>query len=165
MRRKLLPLLSVFALLLVAVGGVAAAGHAGTDVDSIADDDVGICPVGADSPCNDAADDRKAGDDDQVFLPEDRDGDGEIDDRFRGDDEEISDGEPDNERGSGDEETDAGICLVDADSPCNGEPADGQQQASNDATEGDQAGTLEDVTIVDRLAALLGVTLPFVGGV
>jgi hypothetical protein len=108
MRRTLLPLLTVFALLLVAAGG-AAAGDAGTTITDDTPDatpsegDVGICVVGADSPCNDAPDDgenatdgtestdgERIGDDDgaddgQMRIPEDRNGDGEIDEQFQGD--------------------------------------------------------------------------------
>ena len=108
MRRTLIPLLTVFALLLVATGGAAAG--AGTTITDDAPDatpaaggDVGICVVGADSPCNDApadaekttdanesTDAERIGDDEdadegQMRIPEDQDGDGEIDEQFRGD--------------------------------------------------------------------------------
>lgn len=102
MRRKLLSLLSVFALLLVAAGGAAAAGDAGTNIstppEQTADSgiDAGICLAGADSPCNDApADDpsadgelheRNTSDEDgKMHIPEDQNRDGAIDDRFGGD--------------------------------------------------------------------------------
>ena len=138
MRRKLIPLLTVFALLLVAAGGATAAGDASTNIsadETATDGDVGICLVGADSPCNDAPDDAESAtdanesadgertgnddgaDDGQMWLPEDQNRDGEIDDRFRGDgntsvgDEQHADGETSSD--------DAGICLVGADSPCN----------------------------------------------
>ena len=104
MRRTLIPLLTVFALLLVAAGGAAAAGDAGTTstAENATDGgDVGICLVGADSPCNGApadgsANDTAAGDGDRLgedtdsedgrlWIPEDRDRDGEIDEEFQGD--------------------------------------------------------------------------------
>jgi hypothetical protein len=112
MRRKLLPLLSVLALLLVAAGGAAAAGDAGTNIttppEQTADSgtDAGICLVGADSPCNDAASNdadvthptptnnsteigseggQSDGEDGQLWIPEDQNRDGEIDNRFDGD--------------------------------------------------------------------------------
>jgi hypothetical protein len=147
MRRKLIPLLTVFALLLVAVGGAAATGDASTtttpDATPTEGGDVGICVVGADSPCNDAPDDaenatdanestdgERIGDDDdaddgQMRIPEDQDGDGEIDDRFRGD------GNP----SAGDESSDdAGICVVGADSPCNDASSGSDADNATDAT-------------------------------
>jgi hypothetical protein len=158
MRRKLLPLLTVFALLLVAAGGAAAAGDASTTIPDDTPDatpaeggDVGICVVGADSPCNDApadgenatdanesADGERIGDDDdandgEMRIPEDRNGDGEIDERFRGDENpSAGDESSDAEEESGSD--DAGICLVGADSPC------------NDATDGSDADNGTDAT-------------------
>jgi len=110
MKRTILPLCTVLALLLVAVGGASAADAAGTTTAPLADesgDDAGICLVGADSPCNDGenattnathptphndssiVDDGTDGDDGsddgRMRIPEDQDGDGEIDERFRGD--------------------------------------------------------------------------------
>jgi hypothetical protein len=131
MQRTVLALLAALAVMLVAVGG-AAAIESGTAIsddqpDNTTDDgaDVGVCVVGADSPCNDASNERseQIGDTDQradegseqigendsdensqIWIPEDQNRDGEIDDRFTGDDETSAD---------------AGICVVGADSPCN----------------------------------------------
>jgi hypothetical protein len=114
MQRTLLTLLAALALLLVAAGGVAAV-DSGTAIgddhsDNTTDDDadVGVCVVGADSPCNDAPEKRseQAGDGEsdrigdgetdhvgsnngstetsRIWLPEDQNRDGMIDDRFRG---------------------------------------------------------------------------------
>ncbi|MFC7060226.1 hypothetical protein [Halovenus salina] len=108
-----------------------AAGDASTNItaNDASDDggDVGICLVGADSPCNDAPEDANDtntndsehigddtdADDGRMGIPEDQDGDGEIDERFQGDDSDAESG------------SDAGICLVGADSPCNDAPANG----------------------------------------
>jgi hypothetical protein len=155
MRRKPIPLLTVFALLLVAAGGATAAGDAGTNITDESSDatsgeggDVGICVVGADSPCNDAPEDsanatdanessegERTGDDaddGQMWIPEDQNRDGEIDDRFVGDENASAGDEQraDEEAGS----DDAGICLVGADSPC------------NDSTNGTDAGNGTDAT-------------------
>jgi hypothetical protein len=105
MRRTVLPLLSVLALLLVAVGGAAGAGTTTPPGGA----DVGVCVVGADSPCNDAGepqathptpangsadapenatligDDTDDSEDSRIWIPEDRNRDGEIDERFHGD--------------------------------------------------------------------------------
>lgn len=150
MRRKIVPLLSVLVLLLVATGGVAAADDAGTAVDPTLDavdsDDTGICLVGVDSPCNDAPSDDTS-DDDQIGIPEDQDGDGEIDDRFRG----------------GDDEADVGICLVGVDSPCNGDATG----ASDDEGTGVLDDQDRDGSVADRVTALLEplvALVPFVGG-
>ena len=168
MRRKLLPLLTVFALLLVAVGGAAAAGDASTtktpDATPTEGGDVGICVVGADSPCNDAsaegstndtaADDGErigdgtAAEDGQMRIPEDQNRDGEIDDRFRGDNVSAGDeptGDDDDEKTGSD---DAGICLVGADSPCN-DAANGTDATHptpmNDSTQiGSESGESDD---------------------
>jgi hypothetical protein len=119
MQRKITPLLTALALVVVAAGGVAAADTStsiGTPSNDTGDADVGICLVGADSPCNDTPDEPDTGDrigandsDDEhsVWIPEDRNRDGEIDDRFRG---------------GTDREAEAGVCLVGADSPCNDGP-------------------------------------------
>jgi len=104
MRRTLLPLLTVSALLLVAVGGATAAGDAGTTITDGSSDatptegDAGIRVVGADSPPNDADNsthpmpydsteigtDSGGDDDGRVWTPEDQNRDGEIDNRVTG---------------------------------------------------------------------------------
>lgn len=108
--RRMLPLLAVLAVSLAAVGGVAAADGAiqteSTPNETSGDGpDMGICVVGADSPCNDEStdgdetapthptpqndseriDDGDADDDSQIRIPEDQNRDGEIDERFKGD--------------------------------------------------------------------------------
>lgn len=116
MKRTLSALVAGLVVLSVAVGGAVAAGELGeTELngDDGADDgpDVGVCVVGADSPCNggDEADadhgNESSNGTGHVWIPEDQNRDGEIDDRFHG-----------NESEGGD----AGICLVGAESPCNG---------------------------------------------
>jgi len=114
MGRKTLPLLMALAVSLVAVGGVAAADgpvdathptpHETPDE---GESSVGVCVVGPDSPCNGESTDGSNttpvthptplndsdrlgsddGDDDsdnQLWIPEDQNRDGEIDDRFVG---------------------------------------------------------------------------------
>ena len=106
MERKLLPLLSVLTLLLVAVGGTVAV-------------DASTTPSGEELPDEATAHEPKTtpnttdheSSDGHVWIPEDQNHDGEIDERFRNND-------------SNDSEADAGICLVGADSPCNEESAD-----------------------------------------
>ncbi|MFC7134623.1 MULTISPECIES: hypothetical protein [Salinibaculum] len=105
MVRKALPLLMALAVSLVAVGGAAAAGGTAIQTnDSSSDGQMGICVVGADSPCNDestdgddtppthptpanGSDELGEGDDsdeNQMWIPEDQNRDGEIDERFLG---------------------------------------------------------------------------------
>ena len=102
MRRKAFTLLAVAAVVLVAAGGASAANL--TQAEELApkddsgqggDADVGVCVVGADSPCNgedakEAAGEQTDGndsDDNEMWIPEDQNRDGEIDDRFTGNDE------------------------------------------------------------------------------
>ena len=199
MRRKLVPLLTVFALLLVAAGGAAAAGDAGTNISpaDTPDDsgDAGICLVGADSPCNDApaddsaaeaSDDEASDDGDQIgdndsdkdgrmWIPEDQNRDGEIDDRFKSGENESADSS--DETGS----EDAGICLVGADSPCNDTsathptPINDTTEIGSDGNTSDEQNQIwipedqnHDGEIDDRFLSGVGpfsdVTLPFVGG-
>ena len=111
MMQKTVPLLAVLAVSLAAVGGVAAADGTAipTDETNGSTDDspgMGVCVVGADSPCNDESTDGdsqpathptplngsdRLGDDErdhEMGIPEDQNDDGEIDERFRGDDHE-----------------------------------------------------------------------------
>lgn len=113
MVQKTLPLLAVLAVSLAAVGGVAAADGTAIQTDETngsTDDspDMGVCVVGADSPCNDESTDGDAepathptplngsdelgdgtdGAEHQMGIPEDQNDDGEIDEPFRGDDHE-----------------------------------------------------------------------------
>jgi len=131
MRRILLATLAALTVLLAAAGGVTAmdlgdtteltddpdpAGEPIAENDSADDDEaeVGICVVGVDSPCNgeNASAGAEIGDnsseDGEMWIPEDQDRDGEIDDRFEGDDN----------------STEMGICAIGVDSPCNGDRAE-----------------------------------------
>jgi hypothetical protein len=151
MRRTLLSLCAALAVLSVAVGGAHAAGITDTTTPSSDDGDggdVGICLVGADSPCNDAEDtsgdasdsedaneseaiDGEDSEDGQMWIPEDQNRDGDIDDRFKGNDSDRI------ESGT-DSETEAGICLVGADSPCNGDSGGDQIGTGDDAGNSDE---------------------------
>ncbi|WP_436901500.1 hypothetical protein [Halovenus halobia] len=104
MRAKIVALLTAVAVIALTAGGAAA-----LPADELAPEDdtenatVGICVVGVDSPCNGDAADGSTGDqvgsndsdDGQLWIPEDQNRDGEIDERFRGEDNgtEIGDGE------------------------------------------------------------------------
>ncbi len=186
MRRTLLSLCAALAVLSVAVGGAYAAGPMDTTTPSTDDDDggdVGICMVGADSPCNgpaaengttdathptpvndSTADDGNDSDEQpQILLPEDQNRDGEIDDRFRGNDS----------------KTEAGICVVGADSPCNGPEhtdnqsgsEDGERIGSDDDEEGqlwipedqNRDGEIDDRFRNDSVAAVVYTTLSVFG--
>lgn len=164
MVRKLLPLLAALAVLLVAAGGVAAAsdiggsdeltdndaegaddnaGHGNDEADDTSDAEVGICVVGVDSPCNGdsrtnadqetATGEKTSEGDGQMWIPEDQNRDGQIDDRFK-DDEAVHSGK-----------AEAGICVVGADSPCNGDEgsASGEIETGTPA-ENDQIWIPED---------------------
>ena len=195
MRHKLVPLLAVFALLLVAAGGATAAGDAGTNITSeeTPDDsgDVGICLVGADSPCNDApADDSAAGtsddnvsddgdqigdndpdEDGQMWIPEDQNRDGEIDDRFNS---------GDNENADSDFETGNGTTHIEpvpdqSTPPTHPTPVDGSTEIGSDDGTSDEQNQIwipedqnHDGEIDDRFLGGFGpfadVILPFVGG-
>ena len=110
MVQKTVPFLAVLAVTLAAVGGVAAADGTAiqTDETNESTDDgpqMGVCVVGADSPCDDestdgdrvdathptplnGSDELGDGTDDnesRMWIPEDQNRDGEIDDRFGGD--------------------------------------------------------------------------------
>lgn len=98
MVRKTVPLLMALAVSLVAVGGVAAQSPTPPATNETQSADVGVCVVGTDSPCNDdsaedgnhSTDERAEriggdsdSDDGQMWIPEDQNRDGEIDERFR----------------------------------------------------------------------------------
>jgi hypothetical protein len=187
MQRTVLALLAALAVMLVAVGG-AAAIERGTAIsddqpDNTTDDgaDVGVCVVGADSPCNDASDNgtERIGDDTapradkgserigsndsnesgQIWIPEDQNRDGEIDDRFTGDDEKSAD---------------AGVCVVGADSPCNDAGSDGAGDRIGSDTGSDETsriwipedqnrdGEIDDHFLGDRANSLWQFALGFI---
>ncbi|MFC6765416.1 hypothetical protein [Natrinema soli] len=130
MRRKIIPLLTVLAILLVAVGSTAAAGSTGTNIDSTAETDAntisadaGICLVGADSPCNDAP----------IIEPVDSD-------KLNGSESELTETDSDADDG------DVGICLVGVDSPCNEAPNDGPADG-NKSVETGQSNEEEQIWI------------------
>lgn len=103
MRSEAITLLAVVAVALVAAGGASAAAL--SDSTELApenetngeDATVGVCVVGTDSPCNgdgaeelpskDTESDESDGPDGQILLPEDQNHDGEIDERFIGENE------------------------------------------------------------------------------
>ncbi len=105
---------TVALLTAVAVIALTASGAAALPEEELAPEDdtenatVGICVVGVDSPCNGDTADESAGDqtgsnesdDGTVWLPEDQNRDGEIDERFRGEDNgtQIGDGEDTEEK-------------------------------------------------------------------
>ncbi|MXR51066.1 hypothetical protein GRX03_05525 [Halovenus sp. WSH3] len=111
MRRKAVTLLAAVAVAFVAVGGVAAADHsapaelAPEDENSTGGDvEVGVCVVGVDSPCNgeraeEFGDDSSETNDSErkMWIPEDQNRDGEIDDRFVGDGDSEESGDNANE--------------------------------------------------------------------
>ncbi|WP_336326099.1 hypothetical protein [Halovenus sp. HT40] len=100
MKSKAITLLAVVAVALFAAGGASAAAL--SDSTELApenesdggDATVGVCVVGADSPCNgegaeelpskDTESNESDGPDGQILLPEDQNRDGEIDERFTG---------------------------------------------------------------------------------
>lgn len=100
---------TVALLTAVAVIALTASGAAALPEEELAPEDdtenatVGICVVGVDSPCNGDTADESAGDqtgsndsdDGTIWLPEDQNRDGEIDERFRGEDNgtQIGDGD------------------------------------------------------------------------
>lgn len=98
MKSKAITLLAVVAVALFAAGGASAAALSDSaelapENESDGEDaTVGICVVGADSPCNgEGAEElpskdteRNDSEDGQILLPEDQNHDGEIDERFTG---------------------------------------------------------------------------------
>lgn len=121
-----------------------------TDSENGSEKQAGICTVGADSPCNgeqwdgdngtqpdgepiagNESDEAK-----QILIPEDQNRDGEIDDRFQGDDDEAE----------------VGVCMIGVDSPCNGDDVDetpGEQigDGSGDDQIGDGSDAEEQIWI------------------
>lgn len=97
MRRKAITLLAAVSVVLVAFGGAATAAHSQpaeldpANESAEGDADVGICVVGVDSPCNgeqaEEIDGEPANDsEEKMWIPEDQNRDGEIDERFTGND-------------------------------------------------------------------------------
>lgn len=137
MARIAIPLATALALLLVAVGGAAAADAPGTTTPAVdapdpgdtptADGDVGICVVGADSPCNGPAAENGTS---NTTHPTPVNDPTEIDD---GDGTIVDDGD---DAAENDSDADAGICLVGADTPCN----DGGDR-TDDGTAGEEIGS------------------------
>jgi hypothetical protein len=106
MRRKAFTLLAAVAVVLVAIGGASAAEL--THAEELApeedrgDREVGICVVGADSPCNGEETDGEQiatnnSEENKMWIPEDQNRDGEIDDRFAGDSSKELNGDDDSE--------------------------------------------------------------------
>lgn len=98
MRRKAMTLLAAVAVALVAAGGASAAviddpAESALENESDGGDtEVGVCVVGVDSPCNGEDAEKPPATDDnhseegQMWIPEDQNRDGEIDERFGGED-------------------------------------------------------------------------------
>jgi len=95
MRAKLVALLAAIAVIALAASGATALPEDELAPENETDEPTaGVCVVGVDSPCNGDAAEEMPGPqpvendsgDEQVRIPEDQNGDGEIDERFRGDD-------------------------------------------------------------------------------
>lgn len=81
MRRTVIPLLTAFALVLVAAGGAVAAGDAGTTVE----------PSPEETPDDEQLSSNDSDEDGRMHVPEDQNRDGEIDERFHGDSRSVVD--------------------------------------------------------------------------
>jgi hypothetical protein len=139
MRRTIVMLLAAFAVLAVAAGGVTAADVTDEPAELTPADDTPSevqaddgddenTPATHPTPHTDESkldDGDKNDSDGRMWIPEDQNRDGEIDDRFKGNDS--------------DDEADVGVCMIGVDSPCNGEDVDGDdgKEIGENDSEGD----------------------------